>query len=434
MTPATTLTDLEQQLCDTIAARREEMIRTLADHVAIPTGMNNRMGLDLYRNRIADQLKQLGAAMTLVPGTPRPDWLQSPGGPSPPQPRDGDGASDNDREQSSVEQSIPATLVAEHKSNAGTSRVLIAGHLDTVFDPEGGFREMTILDDGRIANGPGVVDMKGGVLITLVALETLAAHGIDLNWTLLLNSDEETGSFHSDAALRDAAAKHDIGIAVEPALADGSLAIERMGSGQFKIEVFGRSAHAGREFEKGVSAVTTLGEILVALGNMADVSKGMIVNVGPLQGGAVTNAVPDYAACWGNVRYATPEAGEQMAEMIESLATDDSAMPRVVVHRKWNRPAKPSTDAVARFADVIRATAEDLGQSLPFAKTGGVCDGNIMQAAGLPTLDTLGVRGGNLHRTDEFIELDSLVERAQLLAVLLARIADGRVTVDRSTD
>src|SRR5690606_3909213 len=105
-----------------------------------------------------------------------------------------------------------------------------------------------------IARGPGAADMKGGVLIALCALEALDAAGVDLNWTVLLNSDEETGSFQSARVLREAAKQHDIGICVEPALPGGALAIERMGSGQFMIEVHGRSAHVGREFTKGVSA------------------------------------------------------------------------------------------------------------------------------------------------------------------------------------
>jgi len=277
------------------------------------------------------------------------------------------------------------------------------------------------------AVGPGAVDMKGGIELAMATLEALHRHEVDLNWTVLLNSDEETGSFQSERVLREIAAEHDYGIALEPALADGSLAIERMGSGQFKVEAFGRAAHVGREFEKGVSAVTKLGEVLVALGAMADVDAGMIVNVGPLQGGPVTNAVPDYAACWGNVRYRDPEAGERLGMQIDGVATDgdEGALPRVVVHRHWNRPAKPLTPGVERFAHLARTAAEDLDQQLPFAKTGGVCDGNILQDAGLPTIDTLGIRGGNLHREDEFIEIPSLVERAQLLAVLLMRLARG---------
>jgi glutamate carboxypeptidase len=305
--------------------------------------------------------------------------------------------------------------------------VLIAGHLDTVHDPHGPFRDMTVSSDGKTATGPGAADMKGGILIGVTALEALAECGVDFNWTFLLNSDEETGSFHSFQAIEQAAHEHDIGIALEPALPDGSLVVERMGSGQFKVEVFGRAVHVGRDFTHGVSAVAKLADIIAALAKFSDPQRGLIVNVGPLQGGQVTNIVPDYAACWGNVRFKRNQAAELLEDQFKALSTKGDALPRVAAHYLANRPAKPLIEPVKQLAETARSVAEDLGQSLPFGSTGGVCDGNNLQAAGLPTIDTMGVRGGNLHRPDEFIELSSLVERCQLLAILLTRIADGRV-------
>jgi glutamate carboxypeptidase len=268
--------------------------------------------------------------------------------------------------------------------------------------------------------------MKGGILIAVAALEALHEAGVELNWTFLLNSDEETGSFASMAALRAAAEGHDVGIALEPAMPGGALVVERMGSGQFMIEVFGRSAHVGRDFEKGVSAVSRLAEIITRLSSASDPSRGRIVNVGPLRGGNVTNAVPDHAACWGNLRFADSEAADELASMIDALATRDDALPRVVVHRSWNRPPKPLIPPVQQLVDRVKQAAADLGQPLALASTGGVCDGNILQDAGLPTIDTLGVRGGNLHRVDEFMEVASLVERCQLLSIVLARFVQAQ--------
>ncbi len=398
-----------------LAARHDELVSTLAEHVAIPTGHSDRPGLDEYRGLLAERLKGLGATIELRAGESRPWWLDHSG-------------RSRAAIEAETEEPLPV-LIARKQTGHDSPRVMIAGHLDTVHDPKGSFREMTIDGAKKFATGPGVVDMKGGVLIAIAALEALAEAGVDCNWTVVLNGDEETGSFQSAGILHDVAGEHDLGIAVEPALADGSLAIERMGSGQCMIEVFGRSAHVGREFEKGLSAVTKLAEVLLMLSKMARPSEGRIVNAGPLKGGVVTNAVPDYAACWVNVRYRDAEAGDVLGRMIDELATAEEEVPRVVVHRRWNRPAKPATDAVAAFARGIQAAAAALGQELPFASTGGVCDGNIMQAAGLPTLDTLGVRGGNLHRPDEFIELASLVDRSQLLATVLSRIAAGELAV-----
>lgn len=407
------LSPLETELSDQIGRRGGEMLRDLAEHVAIPTGHNHTVGLDRYRDLLADRLSALGAVVRHVPGEARPTWLTPPG------------ASGDADDSSAGEGAIPPCLVAQKHVSDDAPRVLIVGHIDTVHPPAGPFRELTINEQSGLATGPGVVDMKGGVVIAINALEVLTAGGVELNWTVLLNSDEETGSFHSEIALQDAAKEHDLGIVVEPALADGSLAVERMGAGQFRIEVFGKSSHVGREFTEGISAVTKLAELLLQLADLARPDDGMIVNVGPLQGGPVTNAVPDYASAWGNVRYRGEVQGRQLARAIDALATSGDELPRVVVHRHWNRPAKPKIPATMAFAAEARRAAEDLGQSLPFDSTGGVCDGNILQSMGLPTLDTLGVRGGHLHRPDEFVELSSLIERCQLLTTLLVRIATG---------
>jgi glutamate carboxypeptidase len=405
------LSPIELKLADTIARRGESMLHDLAAHVAIPTGHNFTAGLDEYRGLLRSRLEALGAAIEMRDGRAAPQWLALPG---------------NDQE-SDRSAHIAPILVARRAANR-SRRVLLCGHLDTVHNPHGPFRELAVSPDGRTVVGPGAVDMKGGILVMLTALEALHECGVDLDWTVVLNSDEERGSFESDHVLTELARQCDVGIVVEPALADGSLAIERMGSGQFRIEVRGRAAHVGREFEKGVSAVTNLGEILVALSRMADPRNGMIVNVGPIVGGKATNIVPDYAACWGNMRIGDEAAAQVLDAKLDALATPApcGAMPSVTVHKAWNRPAKPLTDEVRALAEKARQAAEDLGQSLPFAATGGVCDGNILQAAGLPTIDTLGVRGGNLHRTDEFVEVASLVERAQLMAILLSRLAAGK--------
>ncbi len=398
------LSRAEHQLCDRIGARAAGLLDDLRRHVAIPTGGNHAPGLDEYRGLLADRLAALGARLETVPADARPQWLLLPGqaDPGPGQP----------------------TLVARRPGARAGRRLLLVGHLDTVHDPGGPFRELSVSPDGARATGPGAADMKGGILIAIAALEALAEAGVAVSWTFLLNSDEETGSFGSEAALRAAARDHEVGLVMEPALPGGALAIERLGSGQFRIDAFGRSAHAGRDFAKGVSAVYALAGTIVALQGMADPKQGIVVNVGPLQGGLVTNTVPDRASCWGNVRFPDAAASDRLGEAIDALARGDG-LPRIAVERVFNRPAKPATEPVRRLAEAARAAALDLGADLPTGATGGVCDGNILQDAGLPTLDTLGVCGGNLHRTDEFIEVGSLVSRCRLLAVLMCRLAEG---------
>lgn len=400
------LSPAERDLCDHIALRRERLLDELAAHVAIPTGTGHDEGVNAYRALLAARLKAIGAEMHLEPGTPRPEWLDPP-------------------HARRVDPSIPPTAVFTREASSGPPRILISGHLDTVHDPKGAFNALTLLPDGNTAVGPGAADMKGGILIAVTALEVLAELGHDLSWTFVLNADEETGSIHSASALQQAARRHEVGLVLEPALPDGSLVIERMGSGAFRIDAHGRSAHVGRDFAKGASAVYALARAIGRVESMVDVEAGRIVNVGPLTGGRVVNAVPDHACAWGNARFAGSEVQQQLERELQSLATDPATLPWIEVHTLFNRPAKPLIEPVRRLAEQARAVAEDLGQPLPFASTGGVCDGNILQDVGLPTIDTLGVRGGNLHRDDEYIDVASLVERCQLFGVLVMRLAGG---------
>lgn len=396
---------LVEKLRGLIEPRRAEMIADLARFVAIPTGFNYTPGLDTFRALIVARLEALGAKSETFPGQPRPEWLDE-GGAGP--------------------RNSPAPTVVCRAPQPGRQRILLSGHIDTVFDPQGSFQNLTVAPDSKRATGPGVVDMKGGILTAVVALEALSAAGIAPSWSFILNSDEETGSYASDKWLRAEARRHDVGIALEPALPDGGLVIERKGSGQFIVEAFGRSAHAGRDFEKGLSAVYLLARAITGIEKLSDLPRGVTVNIGPLQGGAATNIVPDRATAWGNVRFPDEAAASDFIRGLEALdttyGTASPAAGMLRIRHSMARPAKPVTPGTQKLADLARDTAEALGQKLPFGKSGGVCDGNNLQAEGLATIDTMGVRGGGLHTHDEWIELDSLTQRAMLLACLLARL------------
>ncbi|MBL8745275.1 MAG: M20/M25/M40 family metallo-hydrolase [Phycisphaerae bacterium] len=419
---------VRERLASIISPRRDEMIADLARFVAIPTGHNHTPGLETFRAILTARLEALGAKAEVIPGDPRPEWLTE--------------STDRDRAKAFEP---PPTVVCRRPIKE-RPRILLAGHLDTVFDPHGPFQSFTLSPDGRTATGPGVVDMKGGILIALVALEALEKMCIPVSWSFLLNSDEETGSYASDRALRAEAARNDLGLALEPALPDGGLVTERKGSGQFLIEAFGTSAHAGRDFEKGVSAVYALAQAITRCERLCDVSRGLTVNIGPLKGGEATNIVPDYAAAWGNVRFPDSTGADELVRGLESIARsfseaasgmdraagssapatpsqEASRHPRIRIRHSIARPAKPVTPRTRQLAETIRSVSEALGAPLPFGTSGGVCDGNNLQEAGLPTLDTLGVKGGGLHTQHEWINIESLVERATMLACVLAELS-----------
>ncbi len=408
-----TLTDLERRVLAHITAQHAALADDLRRHVELPTGGRNVAALDTSRRLLTDRAAALGATVQHVPGTERPDWLfgEKPG------------------------QTPLPTAVCRR---AGVGReLLIAGHLDTVHDPAGPFQRLTIEPGGARAVGPGCVDMKGGLVIGIAALEAIDACVPPAErpaWTLLLNSDEETGSYHSAGAIRAEAARvaqaGGVGVALEPATADGGLVVERAGSAQFIITCAGKAAHVGRDFTAGVSAVAALARVLVEIERRAaDLHRilGVIVNVGPLQGGTATNVVPDDARAWGNVRFVDPAHVPAVRAMLEAACAKGAgaAGARARMDMNVGRPAKPRTPGTMHLADSAKACATELGQAMAFTATGGVCDGNLMQDAGLPTLDTLGVRGGGLHTPTEWIELRSLVERCQLLALFLLRVSRG---------
>ncbi|MCE2885345.1 MAG: M20/M25/M40 family metallo-hydrolase [Planctomycetaceae bacterium] len=394
----------EAEIAARLAARRARMESDLAEWVAVPTCSGHEPGLSRLRGLLRARLEALGADLAEIPGDAKPAWIVQPGQPADAPP--------------------PVALRAIARNGCGRP-VLVTGHIDTVHDAFGAFDRLTRGSDGR-AVGPGAIDMKGGLVILTHALEVLAELGVKPAWTVLLNSDEETGSLHSQRAIRAearaCAAAGGIGLAMEPSLPDGSLVLERLGSATFRIECEGRAVHAGRDFAQGVSAVNALAARILDAAKLVDLDAGTVVNIGPLEGGKATNIVADRARGWGNARFRDAAREAELRRGLLAFATaPDAPLPRTRIEYESNRPAKPETPAVRAMAEEVRAIGAALGQRVGFGKSGGVSDGNLMQAEGLPTIDTMGPVGGNLHRTDEYIELDTMTPRAAMLAVLLAR-------------
>ena len=305
-------------------------------------------------------------------------------------------------------------------------QMLFTGHMDTVYPVDHSFQSLRTMGDGTI-NGPGVADMKGGLAVMLAALRAVetSAESDRLGYEVVINSDEETGSFSSAGLLAQAARGKAAALTYEPALADGTLAGARGGTGNFSIVVRGRSAHAGRNPEEGRNAVVAAADIAVRLARIA--GPRLAVNPARIEGGGPNNVVPDLAILRINFRPATLDDITRAQSHIDSVVAMTAAEHDVAitVHGSFNRPPKPIDDGAARLFALVKTSGADLGLDIAWKATGGVCDGNNIAAAGVPVVDTMGVRGGAIHSTDEYMIPDSLGERAALSALTILRLCEN---------
>ena len=306
-------------------------------------------------------------------------------------------------------------------------QLLFTGHMDTVFAADHPFQETRWLDD-QVLNGPGVADMKGGIAVMLAALKAVEASeaAASFGYEVVINSDEEVGSLGSGALIAEAARGKKAALTYEPsALPDGTLAGARPGSGNFAITIRGRSAHAGRNPEDGRNALTAAAHLALLFEAMRQ--PGLSVNPARIDGGSPTNVVPDIAILRVNLRPATPEleriAKVMIDEAIALVAAERDV--RIDLHGGFARPPKPMTPEAEALFGLVRQAGADLGQSIGWQPSGGVCDGNNIAACGVPVVDTMGVRGGKIHSMEEFLIVESLKERAALSALTILRLAGG---------
>ena len=306
-----------------------------------------------------------------------------------------------------------------------SAQLLFTGHMDTVFAADHPFQQTRWLDD-EVLNGPGVADMKGGLAVMLAALKAIeeSEAAASVGYEVIINSDEEVGSLGSAALIAAAARGKKTALTYEPsALPDGTLAGARPGSGNFAITIHGRSAHAGRNPEDGRNAIAAAAHLTLLLEAMRQ--PGLSVNPARIDGGSPTNVVPDIAILRVNLRPATPELQHVASAMIDEAIALVSAEREVQVdlHGGFARPPKPMTPEAEALFNLVRQAGADLGQTIGWQPSGGVCDGNNIAACGVPVVDTMGVRGGKIHSMEEFLIVDSLRERAALSALTIMRLA-----------
>ena len=311
-------------------------------------------------------------------------------------------------------------------------QVFLGGHYDTVFGKDHTFQQPKLLDD-NIINGPGVSDLKGGLVVMLKALEALEHTPFkeSIGWEVLINPDEEIGSASSDRYLKEAATRCDFGLIYEPSLPDGTIVGERKGSGNFTLTVRGKAAHAGREHHLGRNAIVKLAQATQAINALNGRKDGVTINPGVIEGGSALNAVPDLAIMRYNIRIQNAEEQSWVKNEIDAIIAElnQDEDYQLSLHGSFTRPPKVLDETDEALWNALRACGETLNLPINQRATGGCCDGNNLKAYGLSNVDTLGVRGGNIHSDQEFIILESLKERAQLSALLLMRVANGEIRI-----
>lgn len=372
---------------------------------AVNSGTRNLDGLATMATLLADDFAALGGDVALVEPSPVETVL-------------GDGS----RRAIDHGRHLLVTVRPE-----APLQLLLTGHMDTVYPVDHPFQATTWREPG-VLNGPGVADMKGGIAVMLHALLAFEAsgHASGLGYDVLINSDEETGSLASSALIAELAAGKLAALTYEPAaLPDGTLAHERGGTGNYSITFTGKSAHAGRNPHEGRNAIVAAADLILRLKALETAE--ITINPAKLEGGAANNVVPDHAVLRFNVRPKSTLAAETFDSDLNALLCSMEAAHQVATHRHGGvtRPPKKVDARAQQLFDLVRQCGAELGQTIRWQSTGGVCDGNNIAATGVPVVDTMGVRGGAIHSPDEYLIVPSLAERAALSARVIERLAQG---------
>ena len=397
----------DQLVLDHVAAREAAIVGRAIDWSGVNSGSRNAEGLARMLERLETEARRLPAEVGRIATQ--------------------DSASVGDDGAVRTEAHADALKITARPD--APIQVVLTGHYDTVFPADSGFQTVSTRPDGAL-NGPGIADMKGGISVMLAALEAFETHPDRerVGWTVLLSPDEEIGSPASAPLLAALGARGHIGMTYEPALADGTLAGARKGSGNYHLIVSGRAAHAGRAFHEGANAVAGAAILAARLHALNGLRDGVTVNVAKISGGGALNVVADNAVVRFNVRVPDRAASDWIEASVREIAAD-APFPGLTLdlHGGMTRAPKPMDASQTALFEAVRDTGALLGQSVSWKPSGGVCEGNNLHAAGLPNVDTLGVLGGDIHSDQEFAWPASFVERARLSALILCKIASGEI-------
>lgn len=404
-TPSPTST--QRQVFDALDAAAPGMIARTEAWSRVNSGSLELSGLERMAGLIADAFAVLPGRVERVPLAPsarvRPDGAVEP-------------RAHTDAIRTRVRPEAPV-------------QVALTGHYDTVFAANHPFQTPEHLD-AEILRGPGVADMKGGIIVMLEALRALETtpDAKSIGYEVLLSPDEEIGSPASAPLLTDLGRRAHLGMTYEPALPDGSLAGARKGSGNYSLVLTGKAAHVGRAFDAGRSAVVAAADAVMRLDALNGQRDGVTVNIGAVDGGGPVNMVPEGAVVRFNVRVPDADARAwieaEVARVVQAVSARDGI--HAHLHGGVTRGPKPMTPVQQKLFGWARDAGAMIGVDLEWRATGGVCEGNNLFAAGCPNIDTLGVRGANLHSDQEYALKSSFAERAKLSFLMLDHIARGQ--------
>ena len=303
--------------------------------------------------------------------------------------------------------------------NKGRGNQLLVGHYDTVW-PIGTTNERPFEVDGNVIRGPGVFDMKGGLVQIVLALRAIRHFGLELPLVpvIFVNADEEIGSRTSTRHIRMLARRADRAFVLEPSMGEeGSIKTERKGIGRFTVTVYGKAAHAGLDPEAGASAILELSHVIQKLFAMNDVDKGVTVNVGTVDGGIQPNVIAPHSSAVIDVRVPTVADGERIEQLIHDIEPETPDV-RLHIEGAIGRPSMEATPRNRALWQQAEQIGTDLGLALSHARAGGGSDGNTTSQY-TATLDGLGPVGHGAHAKHEFLYIDRTLERAALLTMLL---------------
>jgi glutamate carboxypeptidase len=374
------------------------MLTQLKQLVEIETPSHDKPALDRIGAVIADECRQMGAQVTVHARSETGDLLEARFLPS--------------RRKAIYQVGDTGGKVI------GNEGILLLAHMDTVF-PIGTLEKMPFHEHDGMVFGPGVADMKGGIVVALTALSVLLKTGsLAHPVTALFTSDEEIGSESSKGLIEKLAKESGLVLVLEPGMADGSLKTWRKGVGDFIIQVKGRAAHAGGEHEKGRNAIEEISHQVLAIQKMTDYDKGTTLNVGIIRGGIATNVVPNEAAIEVDLRVMQPLEAERICAALYALkpTLDGTSLE---VTGGLNRPPMPFNEINRATFEKIKRIAAKENIEVTASGTGGASDGNFVAPLGIPVLDGLGPAGGEYHSEREYIVKKSLAERVRLLSAIL---------------